>query len=64
MSRSPFLSVTVSIPFTSKGTVALLRHNNTATTQAQLAGSATTADGSRSHSKQQTQNTVYKKATS
>lgn len=48
----------------SKGTVALLRYNKTATTQAQLAGSATTADGSRSHSTQQIQNTVYKKTMS
>jgi len=48
----------------STGMVALLRHNNTATTQAQLAGSATTADGSCSHSMQQIQNTVYKKTTS
>jgi hypothetical protein len=43
------------------GTTIQLLH--TATTEAQLAGSATTADGSQSHRKQQIQNTVYNKAT-
>ena len=57
-----------SIPFYLKvwlyycGTTIQLLH--TATTQAQPAGSATTADGSQSHRKQQIQNTVYNKATS